>query len=93
MANSFASLFDYIKPIILASDALASVTSVSVTGPTADNIIFGFIFSISILRSAVFIASNEPCTSALITILSVEVFSEFPKISSPSFDDLTIFLS
>ena len=42
LESSFASLFGLIlKPINFAFDAFAKFTSVSVTGPTADNIIFG----------------------------------------------------
>ena len=63
-----------LKPINFAFDAFAKVTSVSVTGPTADRIIFGETPLISIFVIALDSASREPWTSAFKIIL---IFSSF----------------
>ena len=73
-----------LNPKIFAFEAFANVTSVSVTGPTADKIIFGLIFSTSIFMNAAVIASKDPCTSAFTTAFIVSPFDTFPKISSLS---------
>ena len=83
LESSFASLFGLIlKPINFASDALAKFTSVSVTGPTADNIIFGETPLISIFVIEFISASREPWTSAFMIIFIFSAFSWLSKILS-----------
>ena len=66
-ASFFASLLGLtLKAIRVAFDALARVTSVSVTIPMSAKMIFGFTSSCFIWLIAFLIASDEPCTSDLI---------------------------
>ena len=68
-ANNLASLFGLtLKPIRIAFDALAKVTSVSVITPMFDKIIFGATSGWVIFSIAFLIASLEPWTSDLIII-------------------------
>ena len=56
-----------LKPMMMAFDALASSTSLSVIGPTAVCTKSTSTFLLSIWLSEVMMASSEPCTSALST--------------------------
>ena len=70
-ANFLASLFGLtLKPIRIAWDALARVTSVSVITPIFDKIIFGVTSAWSIFSIAVLIASLDPWTSDFIIMAS-----------------------
>ena len=68
-ASFFASLLGLtLKPIRIAFEAFARVTSVSVITPIFDKIIFGVTSGCLIFSMAVFIASLEPWTSDLTII-------------------------
>ena len=68
-ANFLASLFGFtLKPISVALDALARVTSVSVITPILDSIIFGATSACSIFSIALLSAALDPWTSLLIII-------------------------
>ena len=78
-----ASLFGLtLKPIRIAFDAFASVTSVSVITPIFDKIIFGVTSGCLILLIAFFNASLDPCTSDLIIIGSSVGVTESLKADS-----------
>ena len=59
-----------LNPTMIASEAAASITSLSLMAPTAPWITFTWIFSVDSLMSESLIASTEPSTSALTMIFN-----------------------
>ena len=57
-----------LKPMMIAFDAVASSTSLSLIAPTAEWMILIFVFSSDSLASVSASTSAEPCTSALMMI-------------------------
>src|SRR3989441_2094050 len=80
-----------LKPTIIAFEAAPSITSLSVTLPTAEWMTSTETFGVDSFASAVFSASTEPCTSALTMIFRTLASSFLPLARMSSMESLLLF--